>query len=188
EFIGVLASGVPAKQGWWDRIKDPTTKTEYVQQIFAADMTDQRHFHKGTYNIILPTSYKNWVCEQFATQMAMNSVGWNSDLRADLDAFANYGAGYNTSLDLKDGYGVPIHCAVEIGRRHTFNAIFIGHDFNDQSQQLDYKNWLFMEPQDDSLMNLKNVEIKIFPTATTFFTPGGFFITDNDYILLKLPH
>ena len=189
EFIGILASGIPAKQDWWGRIDDRGTKTEYVQQIFAADMTDQRHFHKGTYNIILPISYRNWVCEQFATQVVMNSTGWNSDSWADQDGFTDYGAGYtNYSInDIAGGYGMPIHCAVEVGGRHTFNAIFMGDDFNNQSQRLDYQNWCFKEPQDDSPVKLSNTEIKIFPTAATFFFPDGFLIHDDDYILLKVP-
>ncbi len=185
EFIAILFTGIPAKQGWWGRINDLETKTKYVQQIFAADVTDQRHFHKGTYNAMQPSSYRNWVCEQFATQVVMNSSGWNPDFWGDLDGFADYGAGYNIFFIEGGGYGMPIHCATGIKGRHTFNAIFMGNDFNEQSQRLDYKNWLFMEPQNDSPVQLTNTEIKIFPTVATYFTPDGFFIHDNDYILIK---
>ncbi|MCK5218714.1 hypothetical protein KAR10_04285, partial [bacterium] len=188
EFIGVLASGVPAKQGWWGRIYDRATKTEYVQQVFAADMTDQRHYHRA-YNIVLSTSYRNWACRQFAAQIVMNSTGWNSDSWADLDGFSEYGAGYTNYAinDRKGGYGLPIHCA-KMGCLHAFNAVFMGDDFNNRAQRLDYKNWLFIEPQDDSVMNPKNTEIKIFFTPDTYFVPDGFFIDEDDYIILKLPH
>ncbi|MCK5217911.1 hypothetical protein KAR10_00205, partial [bacterium] len=193
EFIGILASGVPAKQGWWDKIKDLETKTAYINKILAADMTDRRYHHSGIYNPAMPTACGNWVGLQFATQVAVNSSGWDNISWTAQESFINCGAGYHTFPAIEGGYGVPIYCAVGLGGFiRVFNAIFMGNDFDDQWQRLDYHNWLFIDPQDDMPIKISSYKkIEVFLTPANLFTPNGFFGPDaffsHEKTRIKLP-
>jgi HEAT repeat protein len=143
EMAAILHTGIPAStynySTWWEKLAAKEEKIKYIKLVLKGDFTDERPY-------INP---REWVCAQFATQLAMNFNGYNDtyfegydeDPNNDRQEFEEFGAGY--VVPSPTGYGIPIYFATTY--IHAFNAVFIGNGEIDDK----IENWLFIEPYDD---------------------------------------
>lgn len=179
EFAAILYTGIPAKENWWGQISNKEDRIAYVQLMLEADNTDGRMYVGKDHQ---------WVCVQFAIQLAMNAGGYNTENFADSGSFTNSNKPY-TIPSLEGGYGIPIFYAT--GPMHAFNAVFIGDDINDPAQRNNADNWLFIEPQSDSVMTLDElgfesgatIEIYLDP----FFEPDGCYSDRENIVTFQVP-
>jgi HEAT repeat protein len=143
EMAAILNTGIPSKFSWWDKLSGIVEKRKYIDIVLKGDFTDERNY---------TSKNRNWVCVQYATQMIINSVGFNRKKFSDRESFRKYGLGY---IIPPISYGVPVYYAeasINKTNGHAFNAVYIGsakNPFNDSN----FVNWLFFDTETDEFIH-----------------------------------
>lgn len=110
--------------GWWNRLDNKWARLAWLKKMLALDTTDRHSYVTDKYE-----------CYHFALQIYYNFTGYNQ--------FSTYDYSHQTI------YNLPVTIAfitLKSGLTHYANAVMLGDN------PLLFRNWLFFEPQNDSII------------------------------------
>ena len=156
EFAAIIRTGKTST--WYGQLTDKEERKYYIRKVLVADTTDLKPF--------IPSNFLgdelSFVCQDFASQLSMNSLGFTDKFVGEPEDWEH--ASYNIP---QKPYGLPtffvtVNCVNEECPEiwhsaiwpvtHAINAIFIGDNINEPWQNTNWDNWIFIEPQTDTVI------------------------------------
>ncbi|MBN2442850.1 MAG: dockerin type I repeat-containing protein [Spirochaetales bacterium] len=129
--------------GWWNEPMTRQQRIDWVMKMIAIDTTKELNSYIGS----------SFECKDYARQMFINFAMERIDFGHYLMNRYNHGQTlFNIPM-----YQVSVgsDSAPPIGTNHAINAVFVGGEENDPGKDnpLVFENWLFIEPQEDSIVS-----------------------------------